>query len=271
MAHSVHELVKRFGSGAKVTTPETGHCQRWSAVRGSNESQAYWQCGHCQAFLMRCSRRPADAGMMCYYDLPPCLKGAETMISAERWKPNPVCRPQTSTGLETPPYPWPQASMDLHGLVTAGLAAGDRNIGFKKPKGHKTKFNWDAEATTAAQPAAATPSGSSNRRRVSPGAQPQPAGTGGNSASRTPSQRRIQELEAQVANLQAAPTTPLSAAAPVFPSPCAAAPIFGTGNIMADSGWTAPAAWQIPVPQEATVPDETGWVSPGASPRARRK
>ena len=52
MAHSVHELVKRIGSEAKVTVPEAAHCQRWNVTRGSNESQAYWQCSHCQAFLM---------------------------------------------------------------------------------------------------------------------------------------------------------------------------------------------------------------------------
>ena len=95
------------------------HCQRWHVQRGANGDQAYWQCKLCRAIIMRVGRRH-DQDVTAWFDVAPCPMSGESLQDPTAHKPVKLKRSQTTTGVETPPYPWPMASATLEGLVKPG-------------------------------------------------------------------------------------------------------------------------------------------------------
>lgn len=166
------ELIARFHGGAALCPPPAPHCQRWHVQRGANADQAWWLCVFCRCIIMRVGRRfPGDETG--YHDVQPCAKSSETLDEPAVYKPRPVKRSQTSTGIVTPPYPWPRASLTLEGLVVEG----DRQPRPKAKAKAKAKVQPDpaspkkppnkqstAEATAAAT-ATPVPEGTTPRAR----------------------------------------------------------------------------------------------------------
>ena len=147
------ELARRFGQGAQFEAPTQPHGQRWHMIRGANGTDCTWRCSHCDAMLMKVGRKPHEREQTAYHWVAPCADGEAAILDSFHLRPQPVRRPQTNTGVVTPPYPWPEASANLLGLVEAGLRAGDRTKTFKKDKSYKMK----QECTQPAGPSAAAP------------------------------------------------------------------------------------------------------------------
>lgn len=113
------ELINRFEHGALTEPPPLPHCQRWHVQRGANGDQAYWQCKFCRVIIMRVGRRHGE-DERAWFDIEPCTQAQQTLEDPSYLKPSPLTRQKTTTGIETPPYPWPEKSATLEGLVKPG-------------------------------------------------------------------------------------------------------------------------------------------------------
>ena len=176
------ELIRRFEGGALPQPPDLPHCHRWNVQRGANADQAWWQCQLCSCILMRVGRRhPGDE--QAWFDVEPCEKAAESLNDPSLWKPEPVRRSKTTTGIATPEYPWPEASKDLEGLIKPGdrdlprpKAKSRPTTRVRDPQGRFTREQTEPEArdqtpspSPPANPTAPTSqTRSSSRRRPAP-------------------------------------------------------------------------------------------------------
>jgi hypothetical protein len=86
---------------------------------GASGDQAYWQCKFCRVIIMRVGRRHSE-DKRAWFDIEPCTQAQQTLEDPSYLKPSPLTRSKTSTGIETPPYPWPEERATLEGLVKPG-------------------------------------------------------------------------------------------------------------------------------------------------------
>ena len=68
---------------------------------------------------MRVGRRHGE-DERAWFDIEPCTQAQQTLEDPSYLKPSPLTRQKTTTGIETPPYPWPEESATLEALVKPG-------------------------------------------------------------------------------------------------------------------------------------------------------
>ena len=62
---------------------------------------------------MRVGRRHGE-DERAWFDIEPCTQAQQTLEDPSYLKPSPLARQKTTTGIETPPYPWPVAQTVTH-------------------------------------------------------------------------------------------------------------------------------------------------------------
>ena len=230
-------LVQRFTDGAMPEAPTTPHCQRWHVQRLGNGQQAMWQCTFCSGTLMRVGRRH-DLDHRCYYDLEPCDHAAATLEDPETLKPVPLKYTITETGIDTPPYPWPAASIDYKiGAVARGKHSKTTILGAQQKAIAERDSRQGMSATTSIPAATEAPSATSSpTRRPSPKRAPT---LRRQTAPTTPRRRSHVGPETAESRSLAIEDSPTSEAVPV--------PV--------ESG-DSDGSWQVPSPGvTASVPD----------------
>lgn len=161
------QLSRRFQTGALSSPPARPHAHRWHVTRGANGDQAYWQCQFCRNMIMRVGRRHLKDDMA-WFDIVPCPEAQKALEDPSYLKP--VLRRQTTTtGIDTPPYPWPVESATLEGLV---LQPRPTRGGKSAGKG-RTKADLEKEVEyLRAQLSSRAPGESGKGQPLSPDGQP---------------------------------------------------------------------------------------------------